>query len=209
MMYAEIVTLTVMLGCLLCIIHSWLYRNHWETIAFFVGGFVFGIVRENIVALMPQLYVYPNHPLYIGAAPLMMGFGWSASFYACWIISERLVEAFAPSLGQRWWGIPLVAAINTGILSIPVEVAAGAPQTQWWIWPANAATILWEMPVIVPFGWAGAAFLFIIFFQKIMRREDTPEKKTLLFILATLLIIIIHLVYVLVVRTIVVLLTGI
>ena len=206
-MYAEIVTLTVMLGCLLCIIHSWLYRSHWETVAFFVGGFVFGIVRENLVALMPQLYTYPDHPFYIGAAPLMMGFGWSASFYACWIISGRMVEAFAPSLSERWWGVPLISAINSGLLSIPVEVAAGASQTQWWIWPASAVKVLWEMPAIVPYGWAGAAFLFIVFFQTAMRRENTPRKNALTFIVTTLIIIIIHLVYLITIRTIIVILT--
>lgn len=68
-MYAEVVTITVMVGCILCIIHSWLERGPRETAAFFVGGFVFGIVRENIVSLMPTLYTYPNHPLYVGSAP--------------------------------------------------------------------------------------------------------------------------------------------
>ncbi len=58
-----------------CIIHSWLTRGYWKAVVFFTGGFLFGFVRENIVALMPSLYTYPNHPLYIGAAPLMMGFG--------------------------------------------------------------------------------------------------------------------------------------
>jgi len=206
--YPEIVTAAVMVGCFLCLIHSWIYRGRWETVALFVGGFVFGIVRENIVALMPTLYTYPNHPLYIGSAPLMMGFGWSASFYACWVISERIVEAFSPSLATRWWGVPLVTAITTAMLSIPVEVAAGAPETLWWVWPPTAVTVLWEMPAIVPFGWGGAAFLFIVFFRRIMKREGAPRYNAIIFIVSTLAVIIIHLVYVLAVRTVIVLLTG-
>lgn len=207
-MHAEIVTAAVIIGCLLCIVHSWLYRGPWDTAAFFIGGFVFGIVRENIVSLMPALYTYPNHPLYIGSAPVMMGFGWSASFYACWIVSQQLVEAFAPSLGERWWGIPLITAITTAMLSIPVEVAAGAPETLWWVWPPTAVTVLWEMPAIVPFGWGGAAFLFIVFFRRIMKREGAPRDNAIIFIVSTLAVIIIHLIYVLAVRTVIVLLTG-
>ncbi len=44
-MYAEIVTLAVMIGCIPCIIHSLSKRGQWPTVAFFVGGFVFGIIN--------------------------------------------------------------------------------------------------------------------------------------------------------------------
>ncbi len=206
-MYAEIVTATVMLGCLLCIIHSWRNQDIWFTVAFFVGGFVFGIVRENIVSMMGTLYTYPDHPLYIGSAPLMMGFGWSASFYASWVISDRILDAFAPGIKERWWGSPLFSAIVTGLLSIPVEVAAGAPQTQWWVWPSNVVLVMWEMPALVPFGWAGAAFLFLFFFQRVMARGHSRE-NALLFIVTTLLVIVLHLTYVFAVRTAIVAVAG-
>ncbi len=208
-MHAEIVTLTVMIGCIPCIVHSWLTRGQWKTVAFFTGGFAFGIVRENIVALMPGLYTYPNHPLYIGAAPLMMGFGWSASFYASWCVAERLLEGFAPQHQGSIWHLALVTGLVTGLLSLPVEVAAGAPETLWWIWPAEAIDVLWEMPAIVPFGWAGAAFLFILSFNWIRKWQYPPEKRALIFLLTTVVVILLHLLYVLGVRFIlIVILTG-
>lgn len=207
-MHAEIVTLTVMIGCIPCIVHSWLTRGQWKTVAFFTGGFAFGIVRENIVALMPGLYTYPNHPLYIGAAPLMMGFGWSASFYASWCVAERLLEGFAPQHQGSIWHLALVTGLVTGLLSLPVEVAAGAPETLWWIWPAEAIDVLWEMPAIVPFGWAGAAFLFILFFDRTMKQPHPEERNTILFVLATLLVVILHLIYVLILRTVIVILLS-
>ncbi|TFF96481.1 hypothetical protein EU546_01285 [Candidatus Thorarchaeota archaeon] len=202
-MHAEIVTLTVMIGCIPCIIHSWLTRGKWMTAAFFVGGFVFGIVRENIVALMPTLYTYPNHPVYIGAAPLMMGFGWSASFYASWCVAERLLEGFAPQQQTNIWSVALVTGVVTGLLSIPVEVAAGAPETLWWVWPAEAIDVLWEMPAIVPFGWAGAGILFVAFFIKAMRNQHSPVRNASFFVLSTLIVIFLHLAYVMGVRTII------
>ncbi len=207
-MYAEIVTLAVMIGCIPCIIHSWKKRGQWPTIAFFVGGFVFGIIRENIVALLPTMYSYPNHPLYIGAAPLMMGFGWSASIYASWCIAERILEAYVPSQKDGIWAVPLVTAIITGALSIVPEIPAGAPETLWWIWPPEAITVFYEMPAIVPFGWAGAAFLFILFFKYTFEREREPKKAAILFIVATLIVIILHLVYTLGVRSLIVMLLG-
>jgi hypothetical protein len=183
-----------------------MYRGQWETLAFFGGGFVFGIVRENIVALLPMLYTYPNHPLYIGAAPIMMGFGWSASFYASWSMAETIREAFAPDSNERWT-IPIMTAVITGALSIPVEVAAGAPETLWWVWPAEAITVLYEMPAIVPFGWAGAGFLFVLFFREIMKGENM-KRRAIQFVAITLVVILLHLLYVLGVRTVIVLFLG-
>ncbi len=201
--YSEVVTLAVILGCIPCIIHSWMYRGRWSTVAFFVGGFVFGIVRENLVALIPNMYTYPDHPLYIGAAPLMMGFGWSASFYASLCFAERIAEAFSPRMTETSWGIPLITAIIAGTLAIVVETPAGATQTEWWIWPAEAIDVFYEMPAIVPFGWAGAAFLFVLFFRLLMNKED-DTLPAIKFIASTILIIVIHLVYVLIVRSIIV-----
>jgi len=124
------------------------------------------------------------------------------------MISQRLSEGFVPALVDHWWGIPLLTAVVTGLLAIPVEVAAGAPQTLWWVWPADAITILWEMPALVPFGWAGAAFLFIVFFRRSMALPRSDLDKTVIFVVSTLLVIVLHLVYVLAVRTIIVLLAG-
>ena len=207
-MYAEIVTLAVMIGCIPCIIHSWTSRGEWATIAFFVGGFVFGIIRENIVALLPSMYTYPNHPLYIGAAPLMMGFGWSASFYASWCFAEKILEAFVPSRREGLLAVPLLTAIITGTLSIVPEIPAGAAETQWWIWPSEAIPVFYEMPAIVPFGWAGAAFLFILFFRFVHQKEWVPKKKASVFILLTIVVIALHLVYTLGVRFVIVMISG-
>lgn len=207
-MYAEIVTLTVMIGCIPCILHCYLERGKWATLSFFAGGFVFGIVRENIVSLMPTLYQYPNHPIYIGNAPLMMGFGWSASFYASWIIGRDILTGLSRSNAKRIWVQGIATAIITAFLSIPVEVAAGAPETLWWIWPAEAITVLWEMPAIVPFGWGGAAFLFVTSFQYLEGRKDSELNKTIMFIIITLPLILIHLVYVFGIRSIIVLVLG-
>jgi hypothetical protein len=207
-MYTEIITAAVMIGCIPCIIHCWLYRGRWPTLAFFLGGFIFGIVRENIVALLPGMYTYPNHPLYIGSAPIMMGFGWSASFYASWCLAEVIIEAFAPSQKDSMLSVSLITAIITATVSVVVEAPAGASSTQWWIWPPEAVTVFYEMPAIVPFGWAGAAFLFVLIFKLIMKKQQNPQKATLLFIIASLGIIAIHLVYTLVVRTLIVLLMG-
>lgn len=207
-MYAEIVTLTVMLGCLLCIIHSWLYRGEWQTAGFFIGGFIFGIVRENVVSLLPGMYTYPNHPFYIGSAPLMMGFGWSASFYACWMVGNKLLEAYAPKWKDNRWIVPFVAAVITASLSLPVEVAAGASQTLWWVWPIGVIRVLFEMPAIVPFGWAGAAFLFIFLYRWADARKATPKMNALLFMVLTLMVIALHLVYVFIVRAIIVFLLA-
>jgi hypothetical protein len=201
-MYTEIVTLAVMFGCIPCIIHCWLYRGRWSTAAFFIGGFIFGIVRENIIALIPNMYTYPGHPLYIGAAPLMMGFGWSASFYASLCFAERIAQVFTPSLAEKPWEIPVLTGIIAGALSVVVETSAGASETLWWIWPPQAVRVFYEMPAIVPFGWAGAAFLFVLFFRWSMKKGETGRSAAI-FMLVTIVAIVIHLIYTLGVRLII------
>jgi len=204
-MYAEIVTLTVIIGCIPCILHCYLERGEWATLSFFAGGFVFGIVRENIVSFLPTLYQYPNHPVYIGNAPLMMGFGWSASFYASWIVGRDILRTVSASSTKRIWVQGIGTAIITAFLSIPVEVAAGAPETLWWIWPPEAITVLWEMPAIVPFGWGGAAFLFVGMFLYLEESETSELTKTIMFVILTLPLILVHLVYVFGIRSIILL----
>jgi hypothetical protein len=207
-MYAEIVTASVIIGCIPCSLHCWIYRGHWQTLGFFLGGFIFGVLRENIVALLPGMYTYPNHPLYLGAAPLVMWFGWSASFYASWCLAEFILQAFVPSKENSMLLVSLITAVIAGCLSIAVEIPAGASMTQWWIWPPEAIVVFFEMPTIVPFGWAGAAFLFVLAFMFIMKRIEEPRKAALIFLILTLVVIVIHLLYTLAVRTIIVLLIG-
>lgn len=207
-MFTEIVTAAVVIGCIPCILHCWIYRGHWQTLGFFLGGFIFGVVRENIVALLPGMYSYPDHPLYLGAAPIVMWFGWSASFYASWCVAEIILEAFIPSKRNSILLVSFVTAIIAACLSIAVEIPAGAAVTQWWVWPPAAITVFYEMPAIVPFGWAGAAFLFVLVFMYIMSRIQDSRKATLVFLIATLAVIVIHLLYTLIVRTLIVLLMG-
>jgi hypothetical protein len=207
-MYAELVTVTVILGCIPCIVHSWMEKEKWHTLSFFIGGFVFGIVRENIVFLIGTLYYYPDHPLYIGYAPLIAGFSWSAAFYSCTFVGKRLVEAFTPKYQENMLVIPVMAALVTAALSLPVEVAGSAPLTSWWVWPPEAIRVFYEMPAIVPFGWGGAAFLFILFYQWVNSKDMAPDRKAIYFIVLTLLVIILHLIYLLIVRSVIVLLLG-
>ena len=207
-MYAEIVTLTVILGCIPCIVHSCLNEGKWLTVSFFIGGFVFGIVRENIVFFMGTLYYYPDHPFYIGYAPLIAGFSWSAAFYSCSFVGKQLVETFAPKYQENILVIHVMAALVTAAISLPVEVAGSAPLTSWWVWPPEAIRVFFEMPAIVPFGWGGAAFLFILFFQWVNSKEISSDRKAIFFVVLSLLVIILHLIYLLIVRSIIILLLG-
>jgi hypothetical protein len=138
----------------------------------------------------------------------MMGFGWSASFYASWCIAEVILKAFFAPQEKNLLSVSLITAIIVGSLSFAVEAPAGASVTQWWIWPPEAVTVFYEMPAIVPFGWAGAAFLFILAFTFTMKKISEPRKAALLFLVVALGVIALHLVYTLAVRTLIIALFG-
>lgn len=195
-MYNWIMTVMTIVIAAIGVYHSWLkHRNFWYPLTFFGGGFLFGIIRENIVQSLVSLYSYPGYYLYIFNAPLFMGFGWSVAFYIGLEITYNIFDGLKIQKDNILL-VALSVAIFSALLGFAIEITA--VQAEWWIWYIPAFYM--GMPLIVPFGWGGAAFIFLSIFLY-LERKNLPENKFLLyFYILVPVIIFLHMGYVVLVR---------
>jgi len=104
----------------------------YKLILFFGVGFIFGILRENLIqvlielAILPSLYTYSLHFLRILYSPIVIGIGWIFAFYNGMIVGERYLKSTNPVKTS------FLAAIFVMLVSFPIEVTVVA--MNWWIW---------------------------------------------------------------------------
>ncbi|MHA1214343.1 MAG: carotenoid biosynthesis protein [Candidatus Hodarchaeales archaeon] len=187
------------LGTCFLIIHSWKTRTHDFVVLYFVFGFIFGIVRENLLqiliggGLIPSLYSYSSEFIRILYAPIVVGLGWAFAFYNGLHYSETLYK------NDNIWFKSLISAFVVMLISIPIEMTAVA--LNWWEWNIPNMPLILNMPVMVPFGWASAAFLFnstILILQK--KKLSNQWMKHIIFLLLILPLILLHFIIVVIIR---------
>jgi hypothetical protein len=184
----------------LCVYHSLKYRGKEFTLLFFITGFVLGIVRENIVSQITDLYSYnPSaFTLWIGSAPLLLGVFWSYTIYFSLSLSEYLFDGSLIE-GKR---------ISAVILSTMAFMAAYACLNESFasiyrmvIWRFVPDISLWGgTPLLVPFGYAGMALIFLLFIWIISRSALSTSLKLPLMIASVILMVPLHLAWIGIVR---------
>jgi len=156
MSFELVFTLIASLGTILLILHSWKTREPDFLILYFILGFLFGIIRENLLqiliseGLVPSLYSYSSEFIRIFYSPIVVGLGWVFAFYNGLVYSETYSE--------KIWVKSVLSSLFVLLISIPIEMTAVA--TGWWEWNIPNMPLIIGMPIMVPFGWASAALLF-------------------------------------------------
>jgi len=196
-MYNWLMTVASVVIGILGFYHALIYFKEKDfAINFFVAGFVFGILRENLVQMISHLYEYPGYTLYIFKAPLLLGFGWSVAFYIGLFLAKDIISPFSERYSKNIIVLALCAAVIAGLLGFAIEVTA--VQVEWWIWYVKPFYL--GMPLIVPFGWAGGAFIFLVIFLYIQNLEITPTRKLIYILCLVPVMIFLHLGYVFLVK---------
>ncbi|MHA1973459.1 MAG: carotenoid biosynthesis protein [Candidatus Hodarchaeales archaeon] len=198
MMAFEIVfTLVALIGTVLLILHSWKTRKPDFIILYFGLGFLFGIIRENLLqmlisgGLVPSLYSYSTDFIRILYAPIVVGLGWVFAFYNGLVFSEDICE--------KAWTKSLISSFFVLLISIPIEMTAVA--TGWWEWHIPNMPVFMGMPLMVPFGWASAALLFNATIIVLQNKDFSNQwMRHIIFSLLILPLIIIHFVIVVFIR---------
>lgn len=175
------------------IYHSLVVRGREFTLLFFITGFVLGILRENVVARITDLYSYSPvaFVLWIGAAPAILGVFWSFTIYISMSLSERLVRGDFLE-GRRLVPIILLAMVFMGAYACFNEAMASTfPMVLWKFDPEIA---IWgNTPVMVIFGYGGLSAIMLIFIYFIYRRGWKTWIKVMAGVLSTLVMIPLHL----------------
>jgi hypothetical protein len=115
-------------------VHSLSKRGMDLTFTFFVGAFVFGAIRGNLVHLITNgktPYVF-NEPVFtIGAANAMELVGWIYALYISWNIGETIANRYEKTRGMVF---PTLVFSCVLMLSIMFTMESVATEAGWWHW---------------------------------------------------------------------------
>jgi len=193
----EIITF-VLAGVL--IVHGVMVRGWTFTPLFFLTGAVLGVLRENVVAVLTDLYAYNPEvfSLWIGAAPAILTVFWSVSIYISMTLSERLAHGDFVK-GQRLFMIILISMVFMGAYAAANEAMASVyPMVLWKITPDVA---VWGgAPLMVVFGYAGLGAIMLIGVYVVSSRRWKGWVKVLAGVLSTPIMIGLHLAWIALVR---------
>jgi hypothetical protein len=193
----EIITF-VLAGVL--IVHGVMVRGWAFTLLFFLTGAVLGVLRENVVAELTDLYAYNPEvfTLWIGAAPAILTVFWSSSIYISMTLSERLVHGDFVK-GQRLFIIILISMVFMGAYAAANEAMASVyPMVLWKFTPDVA---VWGgAPLMVVFGYAGLGAIMLIGVYVVSSRRWKAWVKVLAGVLSTPIMIGLHLAWIAIVR---------
>ena len=140
----------------LLIWHSSATRGSAFTWMFFIGGAVLGLIRENVVALIPALNLYSYNPetfnLWVGAAPFILMVFWSYTIYLALTFSETLLKGDLVGGRRRVWVVLLSMVFMAAYACLNESFASMYPMVLWkfkpalTIWGGTPAMVLWVMP---------------------------------------------------------------
>jgi hypothetical protein len=184
------------------IFHSAKVRGKAFTILFFTTGAVLGIVRENIVANITDLYSYTDvFYLWIGAAPLVLAVFWSFTTYISMTLAERLIHGDFIK-GERLLAILLISMVFMGAYATMNEAMASVfPMIDWKFTPDVA---IWGgAPIMVIFGYGGLAVIFLAGVYIIQKRSWKIWVKVMAGVFSTLIMIPLHLAWIAGVRVVI------
>jgi hypothetical protein len=184
----------------LCVVHSITCRGREFTVLFFLGGFLLGILRENIVASFSDLYAYNPYlfSLWVGKAPLLLGVFWSYSFYFSLSAAEDLTKGRLME-GKKPAAVLLITMLAMAAFTCLNESFTSAYEMV--LWKFRPAVMLWgTVPLLTLFGYAALALLFLLALRLVIgTRFSLPGKSAMIF-LSILVIIPLHLAFLAAVR---------
>jgi hypothetical protein len=178
------------------IVHSVRVRGAPFTLLFFITGAILGILRENAVAMLSDLYQYNNavFTVMIGHAPAILMVFWSFTIYISMSLSERMVAGDLPN-GKRVIPVILLSMMCMGIYACFNEAMASSfSMVQWKFTPDLA---VWGgAPAMVIFGYAGLAAIMLTIVYLIHRRPWKTWVKIVLGALSVCVMIPLHLAWI-------------
>ncbi len=180
--------------------HSLRVRGAAFTWLFFVSGAVLGLLRENVVARLTDLYAYNPEvfTLWVGAAPAVLAVFWSVSIYISLVLSERLVHGDFLA-GRRVVATILLSALFMGAYAASNEAMASVWPMVLWRFTPDAA--LWGgAPLMTVFGYAGLGAIMLIGVYVIARRGWKGWVKVTVGVLIVPAMIALHLAWIALVR---------
>jgi hypothetical protein len=108
------------------IIHS-IWTKGWRfTLEFFVGGFLWGFLKEYLYSFV-RSYEFPHMPIKLLNVPIFIPIGWVFTFYLAYEFTNKLIK---PKTEKDYKDFIIFAAFFSNFICIPIETAA--MNMNWW-----------------------------------------------------------------------------
>jgi hypothetical protein len=153
-----------------CAWHATRYESRAFAQQWFVSAYLYFFIRETIMQLWVQTYLYAPSILRLGAAPLTLGLLWGSVFYLAYQFARRFIAT------QNF--TPLAALMFVIAASIALPIEATAAQLHWWLNQEPTRTVFGGMPIVAPLVWGGAAVIFYAVFSRV-RASRLPDRGKL------------------------------
>jgi hypothetical protein len=163
----ELLSLVLFVGC---VWHAARYESRAFAQQWFIGAYLYFFIRETIMQVWVQTYIYAPSILRLGAAPLTLGLLWGSVFYLAYQFARRFA---APQNIAPFAALMFVIAAS---ITLPIE--ATAAQLHWWLSQESGRTVFGGVPISVPLAWGGAAAIFYAVFSKV-NASRLPERGKL------------------------------
>ena len=135
------------------IVHSILTKGWKFTLEFFVGGFLFGFVREFIYASFVRSYGFPDVPIKLLNVPIFIPIGWVFTFYLAHEFVNKLID---PKTEKNYKNFIIFAAFFSNFICIQIETAA--MNMNWWVLHVSKDSNI--APVWLMGGWFYTSVVF-------------------------------------------------
>ena len=163
----EFLSLALFVGC---VWHAARYESRAFAQQWFVGAYLYFFIRETIMQIWVQTYIYAPSIWRLGAAPLTLGLLWGSVFYLAYQFARRFATAQNSA--------PFAALIFAIAASIALPIEATAAQLHWWLNQEPTRTVFGGVPIVAPFVWGGAAAIFYAVFARV-RASRLPDRGKL------------------------------
>ena len=152
----ELLSIILFVGC---VWHAARYESRAFAQVWFIGAYLYFFIRETIMQVWVQMYIYAPSIVRLGAAPLTLGLLWGSVFYLAYHFARRFTAShkFAP--------VAALMFVITASIALPIE--ATAAQLHWWLNQDAGRTIFGGVPLTAPLVWGGAAVIFYAVFSKV------------------------------------------
>ena len=160
---------------LLCFLHAW--KKGVGDLAYFLGGFGFGLLLEYVNVKANAGYKYGQFWFMLGQAPdnipVCIGTGWGVIIYTSRLISD--------SRGLPLWAAPAFDALLALSIDLSMDVVAYRLHMWHWNWettqgPAFALTGQWfGIPYGNFFGWLCVVFFYSLFARSLEKVRSSSK----------------------------------
>lgn len=155
----------------------------------FIAAAMFAAIRETIIQVVLQTYIFEARMLRLGIVPLAMILLYPSVLYLAYHFARRLVTRPA-------WIAVIMFAVAA---SIGLALEATAAQAEWWVYTGAPRMMFGGVPLGAPFVWGGAAAIFYAIFDRISKARLSEQGKLYALVTLSPVIALAHLLWMVVV----------